>query len=97
MIINKTGCDFVKHMLLYNHDRLAKERNALLFRRDIAPSCTYCKHGISLGFGEIACTRRGIMTEEGKCGAFRYEPTKRKPEYARTVKIADFDESEMSL
>jgi len=50
-----------------------------------------------LGFGDIACSRRGIMTEEGRCGAFHYEPTKRKPEYAKTLKIASFDENEMSL
>jgi len=69
----------------------------MLFRRNITPSCAYCKHGISLGFGDVACSRRGIMTEEGSCGEFRYEPTKRKPEYAKTIKIASFEEGEMSL
>jgi len=69
----------------------------LLFRRNIEPSCAYCKHGASLGFGDIACSRRGIMTEEGKCGAFHYEPTKRKPEYAGVTKLAEFTEEEMSL
>jgi len=39
---------------------------------------------MSLGFGEVGCSKRGIMSEEGKCNAFRYEPTKRKPEYARS-------------
>jgi len=39
---------------------------------------------MSLGFGEVACTRKGIMADYGKCNAFRYEPTKRKPEYARS-------------
>jgi len=49
---------------------------------------------MSLGFGEVACTKRGIMTEEGRCGAFRYEPTKRKPEYPNIpvpVRIAEED------
>jgi len=66
----------------------------MLFRKNITPSCAYCKHGAALGFGEVACSKRGIMSDEGKCTSFRYEPTKRKPEYARTpasVKITDED------
>jgi len=48
-----------------------------------------------MGFGEIACSKRGIMEDNGNCGLFRYEPTKRKPEYARNkaakkIKNTDF-------
>ena len=70
------------------------DNRSSIFRRSIGPSCSYCHHGVSLGFDEVACTKRGIMTEAGRCGAFRYEPTKRKPEYAHNpvpMKIAEED------
>ena len=69
----------------------------MLFRRNIKPSCSYCKYGIALGFGEVACSKRGIMTDEGECGAFSYEPTKRQPEYARKPVIAKIAEEDMKL
>ena len=69
----------------------------MLFRRNIKPSCSYCKFGISLGFGEVACSKRGIMSDEGECGAFSYEPTKRQPEYARKQVLPELDEEDMSL
>jgi len=69
----------------------------LLFRRNIEPSCAYCKHGLSLGLGEVACSRRGIMSDEGRCSAFRYEPTKRKPEFAKGPVAVEFTAEEMSL
>ena len=69
----------------------------MLFRKNIKPSCAYCKHGTSLGLGEVACSRRGIMLDEGRCSAFRYEPTKRKPEYARQTVTREYTAEEMSL
>ena len=69
----------------------------MLFRKNIEPSCAYCKHGATLGFGEIACSRRGIMSEGGKCTSFRYEPTKRKPEYAGSPAAVRISEDDMSL
>jgi hypothetical protein len=70
------------------------ERSTLLFRRNIDPSCAYCKHGLPIGQSEIACRKRGIMTEEGKCGLFRYEPTKRRPEYMKNMNVNMEDISE---
>jgi len=37
------------------------------------------------------------MSEEGKCGAFRYEPTKRKPEFSQTSGIAKVEEEELRI
>ena len=69
----------------------------MLFRRNIQPCCTYCNFGMTLGFSEVACSKRGIMSEEGRCGAFRYEPTKRKPEYMRRVVTSKVREEDMRL
>ena len=52
---------------------------------------------MSLGYEEVACSKRGIMEDSGKCGAFYYEPTKRKPEYAKAPEIAKVEESELSI
>jgi len=73
------------------------EKSALLFRRYMEPRCDYCKYGISLGYGEVACSKRGIMSDEGKCGAFFYEPTKRKPEYARKPPVVKIAEEDLSI
>jgi len=70
----------------------------LLFRKNIVPSCSYCRHGIALaGQNEVVCRRRGIMFNDGQCGAFRYEPTKRKPEYSKVIATVEFSTEEMSL
>ena len=69
----------------------------MLFRKNMAPSCAYCKHGTPLGYGEVACSKRGIMLDEGKCSAFRYEPTKRRPECGRPVTTKMYTLEEMGL
>ena len=52
----------------------------MLFDSKIAPDCSYCRFGTSLGCDEFACSKRGIMKSGGSCSSFRYEPTKRVPE-----------------
>jgi len=69
----------------------------MLFKHNIEPSCAYCKCGVSLGFGEVVCRKRGIMSEDGNCNAFCYEPTKRKPEYAKTIDIIEISEEDMRI
>jgi len=69
----------------------------VLFRRNMEPCCVYCRHGMSLGFEEIACSKRGIMTTEGHCTLFSYEPTKRQPEYASTQAVKKVSIEDMSL
>ncbi|NLA87519.1 MAG: hypothetical protein GX847_09650 [Clostridiales bacterium] len=52
----------------------------MLFSRNIAPSCSYCRFGSGIGNGEIACLRRGITSAGGSCRRFVYDPLKREPE-----------------
>jgi len=52
---------------------------------------------MTLGFGEVACSKRGIMSDEGRCGVFRYEPTKRKPEYTQRSGATKVKEEDMRL
>ena len=69
----------------------------MFFDRGIEPSCAYCKFGTSLGFDEIACSKRGIMTGACSCGAFHYEPTKRVPETYPKLKLAGYSEEDFLL
>ena len=69
----------------------------LLFRRNIEPYCCYCKYGMTLGFNEVACSKRGIMAGDGNCGAFRYEPTKREPEFSMTAATPKVSEEDMRI
>jgi len=69
----------------------------LLFRRDIEPSCSYCQYGTSIGFGEVVCKKRGIMSSIGNCDAFRYEPTKREPEFTQSVQMTQTKAEDFSL
>ena len=52
----------------------------MLFSRNIAPSCSYCRNGSSIGNGEVACLKRGITSAGGSCKRFAYDPLKREPE-----------------
>jgi hypothetical protein len=58
----------------------------MLFSRNIAPSCSYCRYGSSFGNDEIACLKRGIMSAGGSCGRFAYDPLKREPERPPVLK-----------
>jgi len=69
----------------------------MLFRRNIEPRCSYCKYGTRIGFGEVACTKRGIMSDYGRCSAFRYEPTKREPEFARNLRAPSMTETDFMI
>lgn len=51
----------------------------MLFRKDIEPSCAYCKRGNPLSESEVACSRKGIVAADSSCRAFRYDPLKRVP------------------
>jgi hypothetical protein len=52
----------------------------MLFSRHIPPSCAYCRFGILIGGGEVACVKRGITAAGGSCRRYFYDPLKREPE-----------------
>lgn len=51
----------------------------MLFRKNIEPRCAYCSHGARIDDIHIACVKRGVVKETGKCAAFRYDPLRRTP------------------
>ena len=69
----------------------------MLLDRNIEPFCKYCRHSTHLGNDEVICIKRGIMAVSGNCNAFRYEPTKRVPEVAPSLKVTGFTEEDFEL
>ena len=51
----------------------------MLFRKKMPKSCAYCVHGTKLSEEQVLCMKKGIVSIEGKCGKFRYDPLKRIP------------------
>ena len=68
-----------------------------MFDKKIEPRCEYCRYGTDIGNSEVACVRRGIMTEHGFCAAFIYEPTKRNPHVMGHPDIGGFTEEDFSI
>jgi len=69
----------------------------MLFDRNIEPSCSYCRYGTFMGYDEVACVRRGIMSGAGYCGFFRYEPTKRVPPIIPRLNLSELSEEDFTL
>jgi len=69
----------------------------MLFNYNIEPKCAYCHYATDLGFGEVICIRRGIMSDSWYCGAFRYEPTKRLPHVSPGLKASGLSDEDFSL
>ncbi|MDR2591095.1 MAG: hypothetical protein LBC71_08950 [Oscillospiraceae bacterium] len=69
----------------------------MLFNKKIEPSCSYCVFGVNIGQNEIACKKRGIMSVEGDCNAFAYEPTKREPEFAGNLNTKNLSKEDFII
>lgn len=69
----------------------------MLFRKRIEKSCSYCKFGTKLDDEEVLCARKGLVSINGKCRKFRYEPLKRIPKKAKAQNFEQFKDEDFSL
>ena len=69
----------------------------MLFKKDIEPCCAYCASGVSIGQGQVACLRRGIVSAGGQCRRFRYDPLKRVPSQPAFLEAGRFSPEDFSL
>ena len=69
----------------------------MLFRKNIARSCAYCRFGAKLNTQEILCTKRGIVSTETSCRRFKYDPCKRIPSKQRASDFSKYDKEDYSL
>lgn len=69
----------------------------MLFSRDIEPRCAYCDRGAPLDGERIACPKRGIVSPEGHCPRFRYDPLRRVPPRPAVLDPSRFDREDFTL
>lgn len=69
----------------------------MLFRKDIARSCAYCRNGAKLNDDQILCSKRGIVSTEKSCRRFSYDPCKRIPPKAKAPDLSIYDNEDYSL
>ena len=69
----------------------------VLFRKKIKKSCSYCIHGTKLDENMVLCAKRGMVSIDGKCRKFRYDPFKRVPLKTKTPDFKKYDDVDYSL
>lgn len=71
-----------------------REGTSMLFQKKVEPRCAYCAKGATLEEGRILCSKKGVVSPSGRCGAFKYDPFRRvppKPAKLDTSKLKDED------
>ena len=70
---------------------------AMLFRKKIRPNCSYCVYSTTLTDGQILCAKKGIVSQDGKCMRFRYDPIKRIPVKLKALDFSKYSSDDFSL
>lgn len=68
-----------------------------LFRKNIEPSCSYCRHGSNLGQGNLICIKKGIVQGDSSCPKFSYDPFRRRPPEPKKLNLKGFSEDDFTL
>lgn len=69
----------------------------MLFREKVFRSCQYCQRGTKMDDEKILCTRKGIVSCEGKCWKFQYDPCKRIPPKPKAMDFSKYEKEDFSL
>ena len=69
----------------------------MLFRKKMAPSCSYCEYATKIDDEQILCVKKGIRPVNSKCGQFFYDPCKRIPKKQKALDFKEFEERDYSL
>lgn len=69
----------------------------MLFRKKIQRSCLYCAHGVRISQDQVVCAKRGVVSADGACRKFRYDPLKRVPPRRKALNFKQYDEEDFSL
>ena len=70
---------------------------AMLFRKKIERSCSYCVHSTQLDDGLFLCAKKGFRSQDDQCSRFRYDPCKRVPSKAKALDFSRYQEEDFSL
>ena len=69
----------------------------MLFDKNIFPCCSYCRFGLDIGDGEVACVKHGVVDSVWHCGSYKYDPIKRSPETPQRFDAKDHTEDDFQL
>ena len=69
----------------------------MLFRKDIEPRCAYCTKGCRINEKEVLCKKKGIVSLESHCHAFRYDPLLREPPAPVKLNTSKLSEEDFKL
>lgn len=68
----------------------------LLNKKDISPSCAYCRHGRPAPDREtVLCKKHGVVEKDFSCKKFAYDVLKRQPK--RPMPMQKFDAEDFKL
>lgn len=69
----------------------------MLFRKNVAKFCAYCKHAGQVDGERMLCKKKGFVSCSSHCRAFRYDPLKRTPPRATAKDFSEFENKDFSL
>lgn len=68
-----------------------------MFRKKIERSCSYCAYGTKIDNEQVLCIKKGVVSTDGSCRKFDYDPCKRIPPKAKAMDFSKYDEQDYSL
>jgi hypothetical protein len=74
-----------------------REMMAMLFRKKIERSCSYCLYSTPLEMDMVLCSKKGLKCCSDNCRKFKYDPTKRVPKKEKALDFSKYDEQDFSL
>lgn len=69
----------------------------MLFRKKVFRACQNCQHGTKIDEDKILCTRKGVVSCDGKCWKFKYDPCKRIPMKQKAMDFSKYEKEDYSL
>lgn len=69
----------------------------MLYRKNMKPLCVYCLRAGQIDDVKMICPRRGIVSVEGSCKRFRYDPLKRIPPRPKPRLLDEFKPEDFQL
>lgn len=81
--------------MVYNARK--SEVYAMLFRKKITRSCSYCKFSTKFSDSQVLCIKKGIVNQDKACRKFSYDPCKRIPLKVKALDFNLYSEEDFSL
>lgn len=69
----------------------------MLFRKKMPRSCSYCAYGTKIDENNVLCIKRGVVSIDGACRKFVYDPCKRIPPKAKALDFEKYNKEDYSL